>query len=60
MVQIDPDYVVGTCRRGAGSVEVPAPGPEPSWGILPSRNIISASYCEMDTELPLARFVTPF
>src|SRR5574341_2357461 len=59
LVQIDPDYTVRSARRGQGHVEFPAGG-EPPWCILPVRNIISAVYCEMDTELPLARFVTPF
>ena len=59
MVQIDPDYVVQAAERGAGSVEFPA-GAESPWAVLPVRNIISAAYCEMDTELPLARFVIPY
>ncbi len=59
MVQIDPDYVVQAAERGAGSVEFPA-GAESPWAVLPVRNIISAVYCEMDTELPLARFVIPY
>ncbi|MEK7248180.1 MAG: hypothetical protein AAB092_06870, partial [Chloroflexota bacterium] len=28
--------------------------------ILPCRNVISTVYCELDTELPLARFVMPY
>lgn len=59
MVQIDPDYAVQAAERGAGSVEFPA-GAESPWAVLPVRNIISAAYCEMDTELPLARFVIPY
>ena len=58
LVQIDPDYAVNTARRGSGRVEFPAT--ESPWGVLPVRNVISAAYCEMDTELPLARFVTPY
>jgi acetoacetate decarboxylase len=58
LVQIDPDYAVNTARRGLGRVEFPAA--ESPWSVLPVRNIISAAYCEMDTELPLARFVTPY
>jgi len=60
MVQIDPDYAVQTARRGKGTVEFPASGAESPWAVLPVRNIISATYCEMDTELPLARFVMPY
>ena len=58
LVQIDPDYAVNTARRGLGRVEFPAA--ESPWSVLPARNVISAAYCEMDTELPLARFVTPY
>lgn len=60
MVQIDPDYAVQMARRGTGAVSFPAEAGESSWAALPVRNIISAVYCEMDTELPLARFVMPF
>ncbi len=60
MVQIDPDYAVQKAQRGAGSVEFPAEAGESPWAVLPVRNIISAAYCEMDTELPLARFVMPY
>jgi acetoacetate decarboxylase len=58
LVQIDPDYAVISARRGLGHVEFPAA--ESPWGVLPVRSVISAAYCEMDTELPLARFVTPY
>ncbi|HET8944617.1 MAG TPA: acetoacetate decarboxylase family protein [Dehalococcoidia bacterium] len=58
LVQIDPDYAVNTAGRGLGRVEFPAA--ESPWCVLPVRNVISAAYCEMDTELPLARFVTPY
>ncbi len=59
LVQIDPDYTVRAARRGPGHVEFPTTVGS-QWGILPVRNVISAAYCEMDTELPLARFVTPY
>jgi acetoacetate decarboxylase len=59
LVQIDPDYGVKTARRGAGVVGFPSNGESP-WAVLPARNIISTAYCEMDTELPLARFVMPY
>jgi acetoacetate decarboxylase len=59
MVQIDPDYTVGKALRGRGRVEFPDAG-DSLWATLPVRNIISAVYCEMVTELPLARFVMPY
>lgn len=58
MVQIDPDYAVKEAMRGRGRVEFSEGGS--MWASLPVRNIISAVYCEMDTELPLARFVMPY
>jgi hypothetical protein len=30
------------------------------WDVLPVRYVISGLSCEMDTELPLARFVMPY
>lgn len=60
MVQIDPDYSVQNAWRGIANVEFSARPGEPGWAVLPVRNIISAAYCEMDTELPLARFVMPY
>ncbi|MEX0682728.1 MAG: acetoacetate decarboxylase family protein [Dehalococcoidia bacterium] len=55
MVQIDPDYQVSEARRAATSLTLGAP-----WDVLPVRNIIAGVSCEMDTELPLARFVMPY
>ena len=60
MVQIDPDYSVQKAWRGGATVEFPSRAGESPWGVLSVRNIISAAYCEMDTELPLARFVMPY
>jgi acetoacetate decarboxylase len=59
MVQIDPDYAVLSAQRGQGSVAFRG-GAESPWAVLPVRNIVSAAYCEMDTELPLASFVMPY
>lgn len=55
MVQVDPDYEVKSARRGAGEVTLGG-----SWGVLPVRNVIASVVCELDTELPLARFVMPY
>jgi acetoacetate decarboxylase len=60
MVQIDPDYTAKKAWRGRATVEFPSPGSESPWRVLPVRNIISAAYCQVDTELPLARFVMPY
>ncbi len=60
MVQIDPDYTLRECLRGHGSVLYPTIASDAPWHVLPVRNIISAVYCVMDTELPLARFVMPY
>jgi acetoacetate decarboxylase len=60
MVQIDPEVEVTEALRGAGEVTFPAEIDEAPWHLLPSRNMVSAFYCTMDTELPLARFVMPY
>lgn len=60
LVQLDPEYEIKSASRGQGSVEYPASGEEDAWDVLPCRNIISAVYCELDTELPFARFVMPY
>jgi acetoacetate decarboxylase len=61
MVQIDPDYHIKEVHRGRGEVRYGATnGTGASWGVLPVRNIVSAVYCLVDTELPLARFVIPY
>jgi acetoacetate decarboxylase len=59
LVQIDPDYTVHQAIRGSGTLRFPDDGESP-WAVLPARNIISATFCELDTELPLARFVMPY
>jgi len=57
LMQIDPDVTIADAVRGRGAVEYPAASP---WAVLPNRNIIAATACSMDTELPLARFVMPY
>ena len=60
MVQIDPEVDVTEAIRGTGEVTFPVETDEAPWHLLPSRNMVSAFYCTMDTELPLARFVMPY
>ena len=60
LVQLDPEYDIKSSSRGHGSVVYPTSGEDDGWDILPSRNVISAVHCELDTELPLARFVMPY
>jgi acetoacetate decarboxylase len=55
MVQIDPDYEITRAVRGHASVELTGP-----WSLLPVRNVVAAVRCEVNTELPLARFVMPY
>jgi acetoacetate decarboxylase len=57
LLQIDPDFEIQDAHRGNGSISYPNGSP---WSVLPSRNIISAVWCRLDTELPLARFVMPY
>lgn len=60
LAQVDPDYSVQSARRGSATVDLRLSGDGASWAVLPVRNVISAAYCEMNTELPLARFVMPY
>lgn len=60
MVQIDPDYQIKESQRGRGQLHYPAQSAEDPWHVLPMRNMISAVYCVVDTELPLARFVMQY
>ncbi len=60
LVQLDPEYNISQSYRGRGSVSFSSSSEADAWDILPSRNVISAVYCELDTELPLARFVMPY
>jgi hypothetical protein len=57
LVQIDPEMEITAASRGKGEVRYPA---TEGWDILPCRNVVSAVYCTLDTELPLARFVMPY
>ena len=60
LVQIDPDYDVGRASRASATIKFPAREGGATWGVLPVRNVISAVYCELHTEMPLARFVMPY
>jgi hypothetical protein len=60
LVQLDPEYEITDAYRGSGSVTFPASSEEDAWGVLSCRNVISAVFCELNTELPLARFVMPY
>ena len=55
MVQVDPDYEVKSAWRGSGALTLGE-----TWDVLPVRNVVASLSCEMDTELPLARFVMPY
>ncbi len=57
IIQLDPEHVIQKAARGRGFVEYPDGS---DWALLPNRNIISATWCTIDTELPLARFVLPY
>jgi len=60
MVQIDPDYQITESLRGRGSLRYPSPNEGDPWHLLPVLNMIAATYCVADTELPLARFVMTY
>jgi hypothetical protein len=60
LVQIDPELEVKGAIRGEGTVEFPSTNEEAPWHLLPSRNMVAAFYCTVDSELPLARFVMPY
>lgn len=60
LVQLDPEYEITESSRGLGTVTYPASGEDDAWDILPCRNVISTVFCELNTELPLARFVMPY
>lgn len=60
LVQLDPEYEIKRAARGRASVSYPHSGEDGAWDILPCRNIISGFHAEIDTELPLARFVMPY
>jgi acetoacetate decarboxylase len=58
IMQLDPEQTIKEAQRGRGFVRLPEEASE--WALLPNRNIISATWCKVDTELPLARFVLPY
>jgi acetoacetate decarboxylase len=60
IVQIDPDYEITDCLRGRAEITYPDSSEEDPWSALPVLNVISATYCVADTQLPLARFVMPY
>lgn len=60
LVQIDPELGIRESVRGKGTVRYPQSSEADVWDVLPFRNVISAVYCTVDTELPLARFVIPY
>jgi hypothetical protein len=60
LVQIDPEAEPREALRGVGSLIFPSQDEVAPWHLLPMRNMVAAFYCELDTELPLARFVMPY
>jgi acetoacetate decarboxylase len=59
LLQIDPELMVRDAVRGAGKVEYASEGND-RWSGMPHRSAISSTFCTVDTELPLARFVMPY
>ena len=59
-LQIDPEVTVREAKRGRGVVRYPSAGEGAPWHILPALNVVTATFCVADTELPLARFATPY
>jgi acetoacetate decarboxylase len=55
MVQVDPEYEITEAQRARAEVELGG-----TWEKLPVRNVVAATSCVMNTELPLARFVMPY
>ncbi|HUF54683.1 MAG TPA: acetoacetate decarboxylase family protein [Dehalococcoidia bacterium] len=55
MVQVDPEYEVTSAQRGRAEIELSG-----AWAVLPMRGVVAGTACEMNTELPLARFVMPY
>jgi acetoacetate decarboxylase len=60
VLQIDPESEVKEAVRGEGTLTFPSQSETAPWHLLPVRNIVTAVYCTLDTELPLARFVMPY
>jgi acetoacetate decarboxylase len=57
ILQLDPEHTIREANRGHGFATYPEGS---DWALLPNRNIVSAIWVTMDTELPLARFVLPY
>jgi acetoacetate decarboxylase len=60
LVQIDPDYEIAECVRGLGSVAYGESPDGRGWAQVPMLNMIAATDCLVNTELPLARYVMPY
>ena len=60
LVQVDPDTEVRNALRGRGALRLASASAGAPWHQLPPRYMVSAVYCTVDTELPLARFVMPY
>jgi len=60
LVQVDPDAEVRKALRGRGALRLTSASAVAPWHVLPVRYMVSAVYCTVDTELPLARFVMPY
>ena len=60
LVQIDPDYEIAECLRGTGAVEYGPDSDTDPWDRVPMLNMIAATDCLVNTELPLARYVMPY
>jgi acetoacetate decarboxylase len=60
LVQIDPDYEIAECLRGTGAVEYGPHRDTDPWDGVPMLNMIAATDCLVNTEMPLARYVMPY
>lgn len=60
LVQIDPDYEIAECVRGTGSIEYGPHTDTDPWDRVPMLNMIAATDCLVNTEMPLARYVMPY
>ncbi len=60
LAQIDPETEIRKAARGKGTVTYgDRPGGN-TWTTMPCRNVVSAVLCEVDSELPFARYVIPY
>lgn len=60
LVQIDPDYEIAECLRGTGTVDYGPHSDADPWDAVPMLNMIAATDCLVNTEMPLARYVMPY